>query len=142
MTTNSETMDYGGLDFEVRSISAGHASHDSTGNTIYDGTDDSINIPAALFASTDTQVGAGAISILTVVTNLQTDSADALTLADGAEGQLKTIVMTVDMGDGTLTPANFGNGSTLTFDAVGESATLVFLGSNWWIVALNGATLA
>jgi hypothetical protein len=41
-----------------------------------------------------------------------------------------------------LTPTNFGNGTTLTFTNVGDSALLQFLGTDWWVVSLNGATVA
>lgn len=86
--------------------------------------------------------GAGAIDLTTLVTKLTTTGADALTLADGVEGQIKIIVMIVDGGDGTLTPTNFGNGTTITFNDAGDSCVLVFLGTDWWLLANNGCTVA
>ena len=85
--------------------------------------------------------GAGAVDVTSLVTFLTTTGADALTLADGTAGQFKVIVMVVDGGDGTLTPTNLGNGSTLTFDDAGDYAVLVFDGANWWIIS-STATLA
>ena len=70
--------------------------------------------------------------------------ANALTLADGTtSGQIKIINMIVDGGDGTLTPTTFANGSTITFDAVGESATLVWNSTVGWVaISTVGATIA
>ena len=78
-----------------------------------------------------TLTGAGAVNITTSITHLVTTGADALTLADGAEGQIKYIVMKTHGGNGTLTPAHFANGTTLTFDAVGDSVMLLFTNGSW-----------
>jgi len=88
--------------------------------------------------------GAGAVDLDNLVTELTTTGANALTLADGTtSGQIKIINMIVDGGDGTLTPATFANGSTITFDAVGESATLVWNSTIGWIASsTQGATIA
>lgn len=86
--------------------------------------------------------GAGAVNLTTLTTKWTTTGADAGTLTDGEEGQLKIIVMVADGGDGTLTPTNFANGSTITFNDVGDSVMLQFLDGEWWIVSNNGATVA
>ena len=88
--------------------------------------------------------GAGAVDLTNLVTELTTTGANALTLADGTtSGQVKIINMIVDGGDGTLTPTTFANGTTITFDAVGESATLVWNSTVGWIASsTQGATIA
>ena len=88
--------------------------------------------------------GAGAVDLTNLVTELTTTGADALTLADGTtSGQIKIINMIVDGRDGTLTPTTFANGTTITFDAVGESATLVWNSTVGWIASsTQGATIA
>jgi hypothetical protein len=88
--------------------------------------------------------GAGAVDLDNLVTELTTTGANALTLADGTtSGQIKIINMIVDGGDGTLTPTTFANGTTITFDAVGESATLVWNSTIGWIASsTQGATIA
>ena len=51
--------------------------------------------------------------------------------------------MIVDGGNGTLTPTTFANGTTITFDAVGESVTLVWNSAIGWVAtSVNGATVA
>lgn len=90
--------------------------------------------------------GPGAVNITQPVTKFTSTAAgNALTLADGVEGQTKTIVYVAEAagGDtGVLTPSNLGAGTTITFNAVGDACTLQFLGSDWWAIALRGAVLA
>ena len=88
--------------------------------------------------------GAGAVDLTNLVTELTTTGADALTLADGTtSGQIKIVNMIVDGGNGTLTPTTFANGTTITFDAVAESATLVWNSTIGWVAtSVQGATIA
>ncbi len=87
--------------------------------------------------------GAGAVDVTNLLTSLtSTGSAQALTLANGTAGQIKTIVHTVDGGSAVLTPTTKIGFSTITFTGVGESATLVYTAAGWAIVALNGAVAA
>lgn len=86
--------------------------------------------------------GAGAVTVNSAIVNLTTTGANALTLADGTDGQFITIVMITDGGDGTLTPANKVGFSTVTFNDVGDTATLLFTNSKWYLVANNGCTVA
>ena len=100
----------------------------------------------AVVGSVQSLSGPGAVNITTLTTAFtSTGTGDALTLADGVAGQFKAIVYvaeTAGADTGVLTPANFGNGTTITFNAVGESVLLQFLGTDWWIVSNNGATVA
>ncbi len=88
--------------------------------------------------------GAGAVDLTNLITELTTTGADALTLADGTtSGQVKIVNMIVDGGDGTLTPTTFANGTTITFDAVAESVTLVWNSTIGWVAtSVQGATIA
>jgi hypothetical protein len=87
--------------------------------------------------------GAGAIGLTSKITKWTTTGAgNAGTLADGVQGQEKIIVHVVDGGSGVLTPTNLANGTTITFTNVGEAAHLVFMNTEWHVVALYGAVLA
>jgi hypothetical protein len=90
--------------------------------------------------------GPGAVNLTTFTTAFtSTGTGDALTLADGASGQIKNIVYVAEAAGadtGVLTPTNFGNGTTITFNAVGDSCQLQFIGTDWWVVSLNGAVVA
>jgi hypothetical protein len=87
-------------------------------------------------------VAAGAVDLTNLVTTIASGGAIALTLADGAAGQLKVISMITDGGDATLTPTNLQGGTTITFNDVGDTVTLLFVGTKWAIIANTGATVA
>ena len=99
---------------------------------------------ATIRGGVQTLTGAGAVDLTNLVTELTTTGADALTLADGTtSGQVKIVNMIVDGGNGTLTPTTFANGTNITFDAVAESATLVWNSTIGWIAtSVQGATIA
>ena len=90
--------------------------------------------------------GAGAVNITQPVTAFtSTATGNALTLADGVVGQIKTIVYVAEAAGadtGILTPTNLGAGTTITFTNVGDACVLQFLGTDWWAISLRGATLA
>ena len=90
--------------------------------------------------------GAGAVDLTNLVTELTTAAgAAAVTLADGTtSGQIKIIYMVVDGGGtATVTPVTFASGTTLAFDAVAESATLVWNSTIGWVLSADrGVTIA
>ncbi len=73
-----------------------------------------------------------------------TNATAALTLAltDGThQGQLTFIKLKTKVTNNlVVTPANLGDGATLTFDATGEVCLLMWMGSNWEII-YNTSTL-
>ena len=84
--------------------------------------------------------GAGAVDLTNLVTELTTGAgAAAVTLADGTtSGQIKIITMVVDGGGtATVTPTTFASGTTLAFDAVADTATLVWNSSIGWILSAD-----
>jgi hypothetical protein len=90
--------------------------------------------------------GPGAVNITSLATAFTSTAAgNALTLADGAQGQLKTVIYVAEAagGDtGILTPTNLGSATTITFNTVGDSVTLQFAGTDWWVVGFRGAVVA
>lgn len=79
--------------------------------------------------------GAGAITITEYCSQWTTTAANAGTLVDGVTiGQLKKIVMVVDAGDGTLTPANLDAGTTVTYAAVGDFTVMMWNGTDWVVI--------
>lgn len=90
-----------------------------------------------------TITGPGAIPLTDRTCLITTTGADALTLADGVVGQRLTVIMVVDGGAGTLTPATVTGFATLTFDDVGDSAELEFVDTlGWMLVGTPTATAA
>ena len=80
-----------------------------------------------------------AIEVTNPVTEVNATSAAApCTLADGANGQIKTILNTSTSGTNavTITPSNLkaGSATAIVLNKPGESVTLIFKNSNWYIV--------
>ena len=95
-----------------------------------------------VFGLTQALSGAGAIDVLAAITEVTTTGTNALTLADGVEGQLKFVIMVTDGGVGTITPDNFGNGTTLAMQDVGDAVILVFTNAKWYLLSNIGTTIA
>lgn len=87
--------------------------------------------------------GAGAVDITNAFTSLTTSGvSQALTLANGAVGELKYIVHAVDGGSAVLTPTTKIGFSTVTFAAAGDSVTLIYTSAGWAILASYNVTIA
>ncbi|MCK9597894.1 MAG: hypothetical protein M0R06_02565 [Sphaerochaeta sp.] len=140
ITSNDATM--GGL--LITTHASGTALAVSAGNTDIDGPA-SFGSTFFLDGSPDTANAAdSAISVTTSVTYIDTTigACAGMTLADGTQGQVKLITMTVDNGDATVTPANPLGFATVKFTAIGQTALLVFLASKWRLIHAYGATIA
>jgi len=106
------------------------------------------NIPTWLGLNSTSQAitGSGSsqsIDIITPVTEVNATSSTAtLTLADGANGQIKTIINVSSSGTNvvTITPSNLRGYTNILLNAPGESVTCIFKNSNWNIIAGNGYT--
>jgi hypothetical protein len=97
----------------------------------------------AVIGATQSLSGAGAVNLTSLLTSLTTSGvSQALTLADGSVGQLKVITHTVDGGSAVLTPTTKIGFSTITFAAVGDTATLVYTSAGWAIIGSRGVTIA
>ena len=84
-----------------------------------------------------------AINVTTPVTEVNATSAGApCTLADGANGQIKTIINVSTAGTNavTITPSNLRGYSSIVLNAPGKTVTLMFKNSNWNIIAGNDYT--
>ena len=84
-----------------------------------------------------------AISVASSITHINsTAGAHAGSMANGTNGQIKIITMITDQGNSVVTPAALAGYTTITFNDVGDSATLVFTNSNWVVLSHIGCTLA
>jgi len=95
-----------------------------------------------MMSSTQALSGAGAVDLTNAITEVTTTGTDALTLGNGVEGQIKIITMVSDGGEGTLTPTALTGYSTIKFNDVGDSCTLIFTNSSWSIIGQIGCTIA
>ena len=109
--------------------------------------DDSVTMSGEVIQDgTTTTSGAGAVAITGSIHEVTTTgTGNALTLANGAEGQLLTVVYVAE-GAGTdtaiLTPSNLaGTPTTITFNAIGDAVRLQFTAGTWFIIGANGVTI-
>ena len=109
------------------------------------------NIPTWIGLNSTSQAITGdgststAIEITNAVTEVNATSAGApCTLADGANGQIKTIinVSTGGTNNVVITPSNLRGGTAITLNAPGETVTLIFKNSNWNIISGHNFTVA
>lgn len=89
----------------------------------------------------ETLTDTGVVDTFHEITEVVTTGAATATLADGVQGQSKFIVMKTDGGDMVITPANLGNGTTITLDDAGDCAQLKFTNAKWYMMG-GTATLA
>lgn len=96
--------------------------------------------------NTTTSTGAGAVAVTGAIHEITTTGAgDALTLADGTEGQHLYVVYVAEGGAGdtaVCTPVNLaGANTTVTFTDLGDSAHLLFTAGAWYFLG-GEATVA
>lgn len=99
-------------------------------------------VPVFLNQAQQALSGAGAVTLTEYYTAVTSTGANALTLADSTiTGQLKKVQLIVDAGDATMT---FNTNATVVFADVGDTAELIWNGSDWIPIALynivDGAT--
>ena len=88
---------------------------------------------------------ATAVDVTSAITEIDATSAThSCAMADGADGQIKTIIDTATSGTRaiTITPTNLRGYTTITLNAPGETVTCLFKNSNWNVIAGNGYELA
>jgi len=103
---------------------------------------DNVNIGGGVIYSVQNITGPGAINLTDTVTMITTTGANAYTLADGTvEGQLKIIIMKVDGGNGTVTPDNYINGTSILFNNVNDTIVLMWQSTGWVQLARQNATV-
>lgn len=102
-----------------------------------------VKVGHGFVGATQALSGAGAVNLTTVITKITSTGANALTLADGVDGQIKILTMVADGGDATLTPTTKTGYSTIVFNDAGDGCTLVFTTTTgWMVVSNNGCTIS
>ena len=83
----------------------------------------------------NTMTGVGEIILTTNITLISNpDSAGNFTIGDGVDGQLKIVIMTNNSGGHTCTLQGANLAQDISFDAAGESATLLYTNSKWYFI--------
>ena len=96
--------------------------------------------------STEDVAASAPISLTKTNARFSTVTSETSTLASGAAGQIKTLVMETYGGAMVVTVSNAGwktSGSgTLTLNGLGVAATLQYINGKWFCIGNNGATFA
>ena len=154
ITSNSAYCAAFGRRVQISALSGVFAFADSEDADFTPTVADSFNIRAAggfrlakggFFASVQsltTSGGAGAVDIVTLTTEVTTTGVlDALSLADGVAGQIKTIIHVAGAFTSVLTPTTPLGFATITFLAgLGQSCTLQYTASGWVVLSVGGLT--
>lgn len=94
-----------------------------------------------IFAGTESIAAGGTSTALSLTKTVHLIDADAggdtFTLADGTAGQIMTIAMLSSTGTATITPTNLAGGTSVTFNAAGDTVVLQFIGTKWYILGGN-----
>jgi hypothetical protein len=132
--TDTTTMTFPATSATIARTDAAQAF---TGNQTFNG---------AIIGAVQALSGPGAVNVTQLTTAFtSTGTGNALTLANGVAGQLKTIIYVAEAAGadtGVLTPTNLGSATTITFNDIGDSVTLQFVGTDWWVIGLRGAVVA
>ena len=84
----------------------------------------------------------GTVDLLKVITHLSADASGGdITLPNGADGQLKILVMTSTSGGTYTVRGNVANNANIVFSAAGNTASLLYTNSKWFMVG-GTATLS
>lgn len=103
-------------------------------------------ISGAVIGNVQALSGAGAVDVVSFTTAFtSTATGNALTLANGTVGQIKTVAYVAEAAGadtGVLTPTTRVGYSTITFTNVGDSVTLQYFTQGWAVIGVRGATVA
>jgi hypothetical protein len=95
-------------------------------------------------AVTPATVTSGVIDITTPISFISVTGTQAYSLAAGSAGQIKMLVCTVAATTpaGVITPVASANDgyNTITFNTIGQTATLLYVNSAWMILSLGGTS--
>lgn len=104
------------------------------------------NFDPIYLPSKEDLAASGAANLSVTTSYFSTSSAETATLAAGYPGQVKVFAMYADSGDMVITVTNAGWKSsgtgTITFDAIGDACTLMYINSKWFCIGNNGAAFA
>ena len=127
----------GTYEFEFETVDAG------TTITVID---QNRNLDPIYLPSSEDLGDTAAASLTKTTSFFSTAAPETATLAAGAAGQVKVLAMFADTGDMVITVSNAGwksSGSgTITFDAIGDACTLMYINAKWFAIGNNGCVFA
>ena len=97
-----------------------------------------------LSQTAQSSTGTSTADLTKAVTELTLSSgSDAASLANGTVGQIKIFVVVGGSGSCVLTPTTLNGGTTITFNAVGDAVTLLYVATvGWTVIGSNSVVVA
>jgi hypothetical protein len=116
----------------------------SDGGTTITIIDQNRNLDPIYLPSAEDLANTAAANVNLTTSYFSTAAAETATLAAGVTGQIKVFAMYADSGDMVITVANpgWGGAGTITFSAVGQACTLMYINAKWFAIGNNGAVFA
>lgn len=118
----------------------------STGGATISVFDLNQNFDPIYLPSAEDLANAAAASLTKTASYFSTAAAETATLAAGSPGQVKVFAMYANSGDMVITVANAGwktsGTGTITFNAIGQACTLMYINSKWFCIGNRAATFA
>jgi hypothetical protein len=116
----------------------------SDGGTTITIIDQNRNLDPIYLPSAEDLAASAAANVNLTTSYFSTAAAETATLAAGVAGQIKVFAMYADSGDMVITVANpgWGGAGTITFSAVGQACTLMYINAKWFCIGNNGAAFA
>ena len=106
-----------------------------------------VNLNGSLVNAAIQDIPAGgtttAVTLTNIVITVGSDvGGDIVTIANGTPGQILYLICNDATGTTTITPATFNGGTSITFNALGDTITLIYTtGTGWSIVGGNSYTI-
>jgi hypothetical protein len=150
-STANNSHDLGANSLKWRTLYVGTSIENSgtlavTGSSVLTGNLTSngalISTPEALSPALD---AGAAVGVTTLTSTIAVNGTNAVTLANGTNGQIKTIVCTAvtAAGTATVTPTTANGFTTIAFTAAGQSVTLQYFSTGGWVIlSVRNATIA
>jgi hypothetical protein len=106
--------------------------------------DQNRNLDPIYLPSAEDLAASAAANVNLTTSYFSTAAAETATLAAGVAGQIKVFAMYADSGDMVITVSNpgWGGAGTITFSAVGQACTLMYINAKWFCIGNNGAAFA
>jgi hypothetical protein len=108
--------------------------------------DQNRNLDPIYLPSSEDLAASAAANLNLTTSYFSTAAAETATLAAGVTGQIKVFAMVADSGDMVITVSNAGWKSsgtgTITFNAIGDACTLMYINAKWFCIGNNSCTFA
>jgi hypothetical protein len=118
----------------------------NNGGTTFVVIDQNRNLDPIYLPSSEDLATTAAASLSVTASYFSTAAAETATLAAGSPGQVKVFAMYADSGDMVITVTNAGwktsGTGTITFNAIGQACTLMYINNKWFCIGNRAATFA